>query len=257
MTMQFWSLIGNVDYEKTSELQRRLLELRARDLIPDTILFLEHEPVITRGRGLQFTGTPRPRHMPIAPGLLPKGVVFAESERGGDLTYHGPGQLVVYPICKLDGQGFGPNHDVTGFLRKLERIFLDELRDGYGLEGATREHATGVWVGDRKIASIGIAIRRWVTYHGIAINIVNDLRPFHLISPCGFAPEVMTRLMDLVPDVEVSTWRVKLEKSLAMRFSGEAPGIRQLTLEEGLAEVDGLAPLPTELTANASETSTA
>jgi lipoyl(octanoyl) transferase len=214
--MQFRSLPGRVGYEKARELQLSLVESRAADEIEDTVLFLEHEPVITRGRGLQFTGAPRPRHMP-APAFLPEGMAFAESERGGDLTYHGPGQLVVYPIFKLDGKGFGPNHDVAGFLRKFEQIFIDELA-ARGLEAEARENATGVWVSGRKIASIGIAVRKWVTYHGIAINIVNDLKPFHLISPCGFAPEVMTRLADLTSVGE--DWREKWESSLIRRLGG-------------------------------------
>jgi lipoyl(octanoyl) transferase len=213
--MQFQSLPGLTSYEAARKLQLELLDARAAGEIEDTILFLEHEPVVTRGRGLQFTGVARERHMPIAP--LPQGIAFAESERGGDLTYHGPGQLVVYPICKLDGDGFGPRHDVAGFLRKLERIFIEELASR-GLKAESRESATGVWIGDRKIASIGIAIRKWVTYHGLAINCVNDLAPFRLISPCGFDPEVMTRLTDLTP--LSADWRSELERNLINRFEG-------------------------------------
>lgn len=218
--MQFRSLPGQVGYAEASELQKQLVDERAADLIEDTVLFLEHRPVITRGRGLQFTGTPRERHMP-APAFLPPEMEFCESERGGDLTYHGPGQLVVYPIFKLDGEsGFSPRHDIAGFLRKLESVFIDELAS-YGLRASVRESATGVWVGDRKIASIGIAVRKWVTYHGLAINVVNDLKPFHLISPCGFSPEVMTRLSDLAPVGE--DWRERLERSLGGRLAGSLP----------------------------------
>lgn len=221
--MEIKSLPGLTHYEEARALQLSLLEQRVRDEIPDTILFLEHHPVVTQGRGLQFTGTPRPRHMPL-PQSFPPGISFAESERGGDLTYHGPGQLVVYPIVKLDGTGFGPNRDVAGFLRKLEQILVDELqswgeRFNQALHPSVRESATGVWIGDKKIASIGVAVRKWVTYHGLALNCVNDLRPFHLISPCGFSPEVMTRLKDWVPLDE--QWRQNLESSLARRFLGQ------------------------------------
>jgi lipoate-protein ligase B len=224
--MQFWSLPGLTSYDEATRIQRRLVELRAEDAIEDTILFLEHEPVITRGRGLQWTGSAdRPRQMP-APASLPPGIAFAESERGGDLTYHGPGQLVIYPICKLDGRGFGPDHDVAAFLRRVEQLLIDEL-ESLHIQAEARENATGVWVapGDgaaRKVASIGIAVRRWVTWHGIAINVVNDLKPFHLISPCGFAPEVMTRLSDLLPGdalpAAAGGWRPWLERRLAQRF---------------------------------------
>jgi len=217
--IRFISLNGLVPYKEAQELQLKLVELRAHDLIPDTILFLEHTPVITRGRGLQFTGEPRPRHMP-APPLIPEGMDFVESERGGDLTYHGPGQLVIYPICKLDGKGFGPNHDIGGFLRTLESLIIAELAER-GLSAETRPNATGVWIGDKKIASIGIAVRKWVTYHGIAINCTNDLKPFFLISPCGFAPEVMTKMDELVTQPE--NWRADFEQRLVRRIQMQSP----------------------------------
>jgi lipoate-protein ligase B len=232
--MQFWSLrTGNssyTPYEKVRELQLKLVDQRAQDQIPDTVLFLEHEPVVTRGRGLQFTGEVKPRHMPMQP--LPPEVAFAESERGGDLTYHGPGQLVIYPICKLDGKGIAPDHDVAAFLRKMEAILIAELNERFAPVGAQCEgveNATGVWVrakgeakAEKKIASMGIAVRKWVSYHGLALNCVNELRPFQLISPCGFAPEVMTRVQDWVP-LEIRAWRGDLEQSLARRME---PGAR-------------------------------
>ena len=110
--MQFWSLEGLVRYEEVADLQRALVERRALGIIPDTVLFLEHEPVVTRGRGLQWTGVARERSIPLS-APLPPSIAFAESERGGDLTYHGPGQLVMYPIIKLDGSGFGPERDIA------------------------------------------------------------------------------------------------------------------------------------------------
>ncbi len=241
--MRFVSLEGLTSYEAARELQLKLVELRAADQIPDTILFVEHEPVITRGRGLQWTGTPRPRHMP-APALLPQGMAFAESERGGDLTYHGPGQLVIYPIVKLDGKGLGPNHDVAGFLRELEQLLIEEFRS-WDFEPEARENATGVWINGKKIASIGIAIRKWVTYHGVAINCVNDLKPFHLISPCGFSPDVMARLVDLLAEKnggkpmagwDGQGWRVALENRLARRFLARARAASDGNSANGNAE---------------------
>jgi len=224
---------------------QELVELRATDGIEDTILMLEHEPVITRGRGLQWTGSPRERHTPL--GTLPRGVAFAESERGGDLTAHVPGQLVIYPICRLGPGGeFFPRKDVAGFVRALEQLVIDVLAS-YGVAGDRRKDATGVWVsavqgasatagaggnrsaaaktthgaaGDRfsdraasrKVASIGVAVRKWVTWHGAAVNVVNSLDAFKLISPCGFSPEVMTRLGDLVPlSAGSGAWRANLE----------------------------------------------
>ena len=219
--MKLISLPGFPSYEEVRILQHELVEKRARGEVEDTVLFLEHRPVITRGRGLQFKPSSeqnQPRQMPL--GSLPEGIEFSESERGGDLTYHGPGQLVVYPIFKLDGEGFAPHHDVAGFLRKLERIFIVEL-ESLGLAVRAVENATGVWVGDKKVASIGIAVRKWVTYHGIAINVVNDLSPFQLISPCGFSSDVMTRLVDLLPghkELNGSGWRTWLEARLEERL---------------------------------------
>ncbi|OFZ19803.1 MAG: lipoyl(octanoyl) transferase [Bdellovibrionales bacterium GWB1_55_8] len=225
--LTFVSLEGETSYEDIRKKQLELVEDRIADRIPDTVLFLEHRPVITRGRGLQQNGSDRSRHMPIA--AIPEGVEFHDSERGGDLTYHGPGQLVIYPICKLDGSGFGPNRDVTEFIRKLERLLIAEL-SSWGIQGESRHGATGVWAGGKKVASIGVAVRKWVTYHGMAINCVNDLSTFRAFSPCGFAPEVMGRLKDLLEvsssnaGVEArsalngASWRPWFENRLAARF---------------------------------------
>lgn len=243
--MQYWSIQGTTSYERASALQKGLVDLRAAERIPDTVLFLEHEPVVTRGRGLQFTGEKRDRHVELP--KLPPEIAYAESERGGDLTYHGPGQLVLYPIFKLDGEGFGPRHDVAGFLRQMEGLLLDEMAL-MGLQAESRENATGVWVGSKKVASMGIAVRKWVTYHGVAINVVNDLAPFRLFQPCGFKGDVMTRLQDLLGDNlpeglrEWSHWRAWLEERLAARFeSGLAhnwvPSIQALTIEEAEQKV--------------------
>lgn len=231
---QFWSLQGQVSYAQVRDLQLSLVDLRSKDLISDTILFLEHQPVITRGRGLQWTGVERPRHMPLA--FLPSEIEFAESERGGDLTYHGPGQLVIYPICKLDGQGFAPFHSVEGFLRNLEKVLISYLAS-LGIHAGIRENATGVWIESQKIASIGIAVRKWVSYHGVALNCVNDLKPFHLISPCGFNPEVMTRLSNYV-SLE-SDWREWVEAALAEQFQTGSK-VESISLQQAFTKIDDL-----------------
>jgi lipoyl(octanoyl) transferase len=248
--MQYWSITGTNSYERISQLQKRLVDLRAQGRVPDTVLFVEHEPVVTQGRGLQFTGAVRERHVPVP--QLPSSIAFAESERGGDLTYHGPGQLVLYPICKLDGEGFGPHHDVEGYLRKLETLLQDELGT-LGITAEARENATGVWVGNQKVASIGIAVRKWITYHGVAINVVNDLKPFRLFQPCGYNGQVMTNLQDLLQGSladglkDWADWRSWLEERLATRLdSGKAaswqPQIDHISLEEAEARLDRLTP---------------
>lgn len=223
-----WSLSGPVDYDRVRELQLALLERRARGEIPDTVLFLEHLPVVTQGRGLQFTGdSARPRHMPV-----PTGVSVVASERGGDLTYHGPGQLVVYPIVKLDGTGLGPERDIAQWIRKLEG-WLIGVCEQFELQARREEGATGVWVGDQKIASIGIAVRKWVSYHGVAINGVNDLTAFRAFNPCGFDPEVMTRLADRTK-LEPARWRSDVERAF-IRAMGLTQAPQAMELDAALA----------------------
>jgi len=219
--LHFRSLPGLVSYEDGQRLQRELLEARARDEIVDTVLFLEHSPVITRGKGLQWVGTGKPESVPLEL-PLPGGLAYCESERGGDLTYHGPGQLVIYPIVKLGGPSFGSRRDVGYFLREFEGVLIDVLLE-LGLVALAKPNATGVWVGERKLASIGIAVRKWVSWHGMAINVVNDLTPFRLIRPCGFAPEVMTKLEDLVrPGTLPPAWRPFLESRIKGAFTRRA-----------------------------------
>ncbi len=212
--MKFISIQGLVPYDEARELQRTWVEMRARDEVPDTVFFLEHAPVITRGRGLQRKpGEVAKPSMPLNIGAL-KGIEYAESERGGDLTYHGPGQLVAYPIFKL---GQGPLKDIQTYLRFLEQVLIQTLAQ-FEIRSRVIEGATGVWVGDRKIASIGIAVRKWITSHGIALNVVNDLAPFRLFSPCGFNPEVMTSMRELkdflFSNLEVQEWRKRIEAEL-------------------------------------------
>ena len=133
-----------VDYEKTWDLQRRLVESVARGETPNTVLFVEHPSVITRGRGLQFTGESRDRHAPAPSGPEAAGIPLVDIDRGGDLTWHGPGQLVVYPILKLDGIE-APARDVEKYLRGFERATIAVLAQ-YGVTGATRKNEAGVWV---------------------------------------------------------------------------------------------------------------
>jgi lipoyl(octanoyl) transferase len=206
------SLTGLTPYREAYELQLKLVELRIQNKIEDTVLFLEHTPVITRGRGLQNVSSAdaKEKQIPIQ-GVIPKEIEFVEIERGGDLTYHGPGQLVAYPIFKIE--------DVHQYLRNMEQVLIESLKS-YGLKGEAKENATGVWIANKKVASIGVAVRKWVTFHGLALNCVNDLKPFSLISPCGFSPDVMCKLNDQVKLDE--SWRENLETDLATRFGAHA-----------------------------------
>jgi lipoyl(octanoyl) transferase len=177
-----WDL-GRRSYEETLEQQRDLCRQRiAGDLADDLLLLVEHEPVITLGRGTRATSLP----IPIAD-LRRRGVQVHEVERGGDVTYHGPGQLVGYPILDLRQH----REDLHWYLRQLEAGLISAL-GRLGIEAERRAGLTGVWTRGRKIASIGIHVKQWVTLHGFALNVNTDLSAFDLIVPCGIPDVVMT-----------------------------------------------------------------
>ncbi len=220
--MKFVSLTGLISYNEAREMQKLWVDLRQRDEVEDTVFFLEHAPVITRGRGLQRQPGSDGSDLRRMPDPVGTQIEICDTERGGDLTYHGPGQLVAYPIVKL--KGGAAFRDVHSYLRFLELSIID-LMGAFDISARTKDGATGVWVGDRKIASIGIAVRKWITYHGIAINVVNDLSPFHAFSPCGFESEVMTSMKTLKDTVfsalalnAPGEWRRRIETSLAQSF---------------------------------------
>jgi lipoyl(octanoyl) transferase len=175
--------LGRVPYAEALTRQRALAEDRiAGRLARDVLLLLEHPPVVTLGRGTRASS------LPVAPELLERrGIEVYEIERGGDVTYHGPGQLVGYPIFDLGAH----RKDLHWFLRQLEEALILAL-SRFGITGERRAGYTGVWTGGRKIASIGIHVRQWVTWHGFALNVTTDLSPFDLIVPCGIPDVVMT-----------------------------------------------------------------
>jgi lipoate-protein ligase B len=170
--------LGRIEYREAYALQERGRAARQEDRVPDTLLLLEHPPVYTRGRRTQ-------------PGELPidRGIPVVDVDRGGRLTYHGPGQLVGYPIMRTG--------DVIAFVRTMEQAIVAALAAA-GVEAHTRTPEgpdyTGVWVGDEKIASIGVHVSRGVTTHGFAVNVDNDLTPFEWIVPCGLPGVRMTTL---------------------------------------------------------------
>lgn len=143
----------------------------------DMLVFTEHEPVFTVG---MHTGAEN--HLVwSAEELAREGVTVFKTNRGGDITYHGPGQIVGYPIVSLE-----PRRDLHAYLRFLEQVLIDSLRQ-HGLDGSRRDGLTGIWIGTRKIAAIGVAVRRWVAYHGFALNVNANLAHFGGIVPCGIA----------------------------------------------------------------------
>jgi len=172
--------LGRMGYEEAYALQRELVSARKAGAIADQLLFVEHPHVVTLGRNAKL------ENVLATPELLARsGIAVAETDRGGDVTYHGPGQLVGYPIFDLKEW----NRDVGAYLRALEEVLIDALAT-FGLEGKRDPEATGVWVNGAKVAAIGIHTSRWVTSHGFALNIDTDLNYFRYIVPCGLTKPV-------------------------------------------------------------------
>lgn len=171
--------LGRRDYAETWELQKRWAD-EASAGGPERLVLVEHDDVVTLGRGT------KPQN------VLLHDLPIYEIERGGDATYHGPGQLVGYPLIRLAERGLG----IHSYLRKLEATIVHALAS-FGIRARAVPRKTGVWVDDRKIASIGIAVRGGVSYHGFALNVTTDLTRFQAINPCGFDAGVMTSLQDV------------------------------------------------------------
>jgi len=176
--------LGTVDYAEAHELQKRLQDQRIAGEIEDTVLLLEHPPVLTLGRSAKAQHV-----VASAEALEARGIGVHEVGRGGDVTYHGPGQLVVYPIIDLK-----PNRkDVRKYVWSLEETMIRTCAD-FGLSASRIRGLNGAWVGDRKIGAVGVRISRWVTMHGLALNANSDLSHFQLIVPCGIADKAVTSL---------------------------------------------------------------
>lgn len=201
--------LGRIAYADALALQEELVAAKMADVsTPDTLLLLEHEPVYTIGR------TPDQSSLRDT-GRLPYPVV--QINRGGQATYHGPGQLVGYPILDLRTRG----QDLHRYLRFLEDVLLETLAES-GLEACRREGLTGVWSGTKKIASIGVGVRRWISMHGFALNVCGDLKPYQEITPCGIAGVEMT-------SVERETGR-----AVTVREMAEAVGKRLVEMDEAM-----------------------
>jgi lipoate-protein ligase B len=162
--------LGRLDYLSALKLQEQLVARKQRTSSPDILLFVEHPHVYTLGRGGKESNVLAPEEVPVI-----------RTSRGGDVTYHGPGQLVVYPIIDLRSK---LRKDVHRYVRNLELSSIRTLKD-FGLTGIRRPPFTGIWLGDRKIAAIGVAVRRCITFHGLALNVNTDLSYFNRIIPCG------------------------------------------------------------------------
>jgi lipoyl(octanoyl) transferase len=192
---------GRLPYADALELQLSLAARCRRGEIKAALILLEHDPVITMGAAAKR------ENLLLSDAALNKlGISVVHTDRGGDVTYHGPGQVVAYPILNLRELRL----DAHGYLRRLEQVVIGVLEE-YGLEGS-RCGPAGVWVGDRKVCSIGIAVRRTVTYHGLAFNVVPNMAHFSYINPCGLDAAQVTclaELLDSPPDMAEVTSRLK------------------------------------------------
>jgi len=197
-------IVKNLGLQPYEPVYRRMREFTlARDgQTPDELWFLEHEPVFTQGQA------GKAEHV-LAPGAIP----VVQSDRGGQVTYHGPGQLMGYVLVDLQRLGYG----IRSLVTRLELATVDCLA-AYGIEGAGRPDQPGVYVGGRKVASLGLRVRKGCTYHGLALNVAMDLEPFARINPCGFRGLVMTQVSELGGPADVDTVARDLEPHLARRL---------------------------------------
>ncbi|MFH0732051.1 MAG: lipoyl(octanoyl) transferase LipB [Candidatus Omnitrophota bacterium] len=194
--------LGITDYKECLKLQKDIVAKVKKGEACEHILITEHKPVITIGR----SGTKK--NLLVSEEFLKsKSVQLVETDRGGDITYHGPGQIVIYPILDLKKR----DKDVHKHLHRLEDMVIGLLKE-YGIEGFKIEGKTGVWTEQGKIASIGIGVSGWVTFHGVAININCDLTPFGWINPCGFKDIKVTSMQALAVDKE------QLKQQLISKF---------------------------------------
>ncbi len=182
MADELWvSTLGQVPYREAVALQERLREARQHDAIPDVLLLLEHPPVLTKGRRAEPADLPMGEEWYLA-----QGIDVADSDRGGRATYHGPGQLVGYPIMRV--------REVPAYVHTMENAMVAALADE-GISAEVRDGLTGVWAGESKIGSIGVHVSRGVTTHGFAINVDGDLQPFEWIVACGIGGVRMTSVL--------------------------------------------------------------
>ncbi|HUI42308.1 MAG TPA: lipoyl(octanoyl) transferase LipB [Terriglobia bacterium] len=213
---------GIVDYAAGLALQQQRVAQRKAAQIPDTLLLLEHPHVYTLGRNARRENILMPAEF-----LRSKGAEVFETDRGGDVTYHGPGQLVGYPIVDLAEH----RRDIAWYMRSLESVFVRVAAD-YGVEAGRVDGATGVWVGREKLVAMGVHVSRWVTSHGFAFNVNTDLRYFDWIVPCGLRDKGVTSLSRLLGH------RVEMNE-VANRVTGHFGAVFSLEMERQSAELSG------------------
>lgn len=202
--------LGRENYLDGLHLQHELLSLRQQDSIPDTLLLLEHPPVITIGKSGKADNVLLSEEM-----LQQEGVELHRIERGGDVTYHGPGQLVGYPILDLKNY----NRSVKEYIHRMEEVFIQLLQQEYGIKAGREEGFIGVWVEQEKILAIGVAVKRRITMHGFALNVNPNLSHFGLINPCGITDRGVTSLAKLLGrEISMEQIREQVEQYFCQIF---------------------------------------
>ncbi len=204
--------LGLRDYKEVWDLQKTIHERRVAGKIPDLLILVEHNPVITMGK----SGKQNNIRFPVD-FLKEKGVEYFQIERGGDVTYHGPGQLVGYPIFNVrDGLA-----GIKPFINRTEKVII-ALLDDFGIESYRKEGMIGVWTEQGKICSIGVAVKRWVSYHGFALNVNTDLTYFDLIVPCGLKNVEMTSMQKILGrTISIDGVKAKLIERFSNVFAQE------------------------------------
>ena len=220
--------LGQLDYGEANELQERVRDAREAGLIGDTLLLLEHSPVYTRGRRSS------PEELPQeAAWYAERGIEIVDVNRGGRVTYHAPGQLVGYPIVKTS--------DVVAHVRSLERVIIAALAS-VGVEARARvdegSDFTGVWVEERKIASIGVHMRRSITTHGFAINVEMDLEPWQWIVPCGLQAEITSVAAETASAVDAAAFATEVSRAWAAELGAKGEQISSQRLAALIAPTD-------------------
>lgn len=209
--------LGLTDYKEALNIQLNLVSKRIEDSIPDVLILLEHPPTITIGRSGNLSNL-----LVSEDYLKHKGIHFEQISRGGDITFHGPGQIVGYPIMDL-------NHlekDIHKYLRSIEDLIIDTLKI-YTIYSSGFKGITGVWTGGKKIASIGVGVKRWITYHGFALNVINDLEYFDMIIPCGLNKVRMTNIISETESQDITIEKVNevIIESFAKIYERKFTGI--------------------------------
>lgn len=215
--------LGLADYKEVWDLQKKIHLHKQQNKYNDVIITVEHPAVYTLGK----SGTRN--HILISDDeMSAKGVSYYEIDRGGDITYHGPGQLVVYPIFDLNNY----YKDTHRFLRDLEQVIMDTLKE-YNIESGRDEEYTGVWVGDEKICAIGIKVSRWITMHGLALNVNNDLSYFDKIIPCGIFHKGVASIQKVSGTADMNELKKKILENFKKVF--RIKNIKTVTEAESMA----------------------